>query len=244
VAEASIARRHLTEDTTVYQLYIGNKNYSSWSLRPWLLMVERGIPFDERQVELQEGSSWEAFRTFAPNGKVPCLREGDIVVWDSLAIIEYLAERHTGVWPDDASARAWARCAAAEMHSGFAALRGTCPMNCAIRVRLHGIDAPLQRDLSRLSELWNEGLARFGGPFLAGDAFGAADAFFAPVAWRILSYGLPLDDASLAYAQRLRELPGMQRWYAAALAETARLKDTEDTARRVGTVREDLRAPA
>ena len=226
------------------ELYIANKNYSSWSLRPWLLMVERGVPFEERQVALQDGSSWDAFRAFAPNGKVPCLRDGGTVVWDSLAIVEYLAERDPGVWPADAAARAWARCASAEMHSGFTALRSTCPMNCAVRVQLHGIDAPLQHDLARLAELWNEGLARFGGPFLAGGAFSAVDAFFAPVAWRILSYGLPLDDASLAYAQRLRDLPGMRRWYAAALAETARLKDSEDTARRVGSLREDLRAPA
>lgn len=228
----------------MYELYIANKNYSSWSLRPWLLMVERAIPFQERQVALQDGSSWDAFRAFAPNGKVPCLRDGGTVVWDSLAIVEYLAERHAGVWPADAQARAWARCASAEMHSGFVALRSTCPMNCAIRVQLHGIDAPLQRDLSRMAELWNEGLARFGGPFLAGEAFSAVDAFFAPVAWRIHSYDLPLDDVSLAYAQRLRELPGMQRWYAAALAETVRLKDSEETARRVGAVREDLRASA
>jgi glutathione S-transferase len=228
----------------MYALYIGNKNYSSWSLRPWLLMVERDIPFEERQVALQEDSSWDAFRSFAPNGKVPCLRDGDMVVWDSLAIVEYLAERHPGLWPDDAKARAWARCAAAEMHSGFTALRGTCPMNCGVRVRLHGIDAPLQHDLSRLAELWNEGLTRFGGPFLAGSRFGAVDAFFAPVAWRILSYDLPLDDASLAYARRLRELAGMRRWYAAALAEPARLQDSEDAARRVGSLREDLRAPA
>ncbi|WP_424681056.1 glutathione S-transferase family protein [Frateuria sp. YIM B11624] len=228
----------------MYELYIGNKNYSSWSLRPWLLMAEQGMPFEERQVALRDGSSWDAFRTFAPNGKVPCLRDGDTVVWDSLGIVEYLAERHPGVWPGDAKARAWARCATAEMHSGFTALRGTCPMNCGVRVELHGIDAPLQRDLFRLAELWNEGLARFGGPFLAGPAFSAVDAFFAPVAWRILSYNLPLDDASLAYAQRLRELPGMRRWYAAALAETVRLQDSEDTARRVGSLREDLRVPA
>jgi glutathione S-transferase len=165
-------------------------------------------------------------------------------VWDSLAIVEYLAERHPGVWPSDAKARAWARCASAEMHAGFTALRTTCPMNCAVRVDLHDVDAPLQHDLSRLAELWNEGLARFDGPFLAGQAFSAVDAFFAPVAWRIQSYRLPLDEVSLAYAQRLRELPGMQRWYAAGLAETVRLQDSEDTARRVGTVHEDLRVPA
>jgi len=228
----------------MYELYIANKNYSSWSLRPWLLMVEQGMPFQEHLVALQEGSSWDAFRRFAPNGKVPCLRDGDTVVWDSLAIVEYLAERHPGVWPAEPKARAWARSASAEMHSGFTALRSTCPMNCAVRVDLHGIDAPLQHDLSRLAELWNEGLARFGGPFLAGEAFSAVDAFFAPVAWRIHSYRLPLDEISLAYARHLRELAGMQRWYAAALAESVRLNDSEDTARRVGTVREDLRAPA
>ncbi|MEI7035447.1 glutathione S-transferase family protein [Fulvimonas yonginensis] len=228
----------------MYELYIANKNYSSWSLRPWLLMVERGIAFHERPVALRDGSSWEAFRRFSPSGKVPCLRDGDTVVWESLAIVEYLAERHPGVWPDEARARAWARCVAAEMHAGFTTLRSTCPMNCAVRVRLHGIDAPLRRDLDRLSELWNEGLACFGGPFLAGPAFGAVDAFFAPVAWRIHSYGLALDEASLAYAQRLRGLPGMQRWYADALTETARLADSEATARRVGTVLEDGRATA
>lgn len=230
------------KEATVYELTIGNKNYSSWSLRPWLLLAERGIPFVEREVPLQQGSSWDAFRAFAPNGKVPCLRDGDTVVWDSLAIVEYLAERHAGVWPADAKARAWARCASAEMHSGFAALRGTCPMNCAVRVRLHGIDAPLARDLARVSELWVEGLGRFGGPFLAGDAFSAVDAFFAPVAFRIQSYQLPMDPLALAYAQHLRELPGMLRWYAAALAETARVADSEAIAQRVGMVLQDLRS--
>jgi glutathione S-transferase len=205
-------------------------------------MVERAIPFEERQVALQEGSSWDAFRRFAPNGKVPCLRAGETVVWDSLGIVEYLAERHPGVWPADAAARTWARCASAEMHSGFVALRSTCPMNCGVRVQLHAIEPPLQRDLDRLCELWNEGLDRFGGPYLAGAQFSAVDAFFAPVAWRIQSYALPLDERSLAYARRLRELPGMQRWYAAALTETARLNDSEHTAARVGTMQQDLRA--
>lgn len=226
------------------ELIIGNKNYSSWSLRPWVLLSECGIEFEERVVALQPGSSWEAFRAFAPNGKVPCLRDDSAVVWDSLGIVEYVAERHAQVWPSDPSARTWARCASAEMHAGFAALRQTCPMNCAIRVRLHEFSAPLQRDLHRLDELWNEGLTRFGGPFLAGENFTAVDAFYAPVAFRIQSYALPLSDAAQAYAQRLLNLPSMQRWYAAALAETTRVADSETTAQQVGVVLRDERATA
>jgi glutathione S-transferase len=226
------------------ELYIGNKNYSSWSLRPWLLLEQLGIAFHEQLAPLQQGSSWEAFRAFAPNGKVPCLRDGATVVWDSLGIVEYLAERHADVWPSHPDARTWARCASAEMHSGFAALRQDCAMNCAVRVQLHEISPALQRDLDRLDELWNEGLTRFGGPLLAGATFTAVDAFYAPVAFRIQSYGLPLSDAALAYAERLLALPPMQRWYADALAEPARLAGSEASARRVGTVVEDLRAPA
>jgi glutathione S-transferase len=228
----------------VYELTIGNKNYSSWSLRPWVLLRECGIAFAEQQVLLHPDSSWEAFRAFAPNGKVPCLHDGGTVVWDSLAIVEYLAERHADVWPSGHDARTWARCASAEMHSGFATLRQTCPMNCAIRVRLHRIDPALQRDLDRLDELWNEGLARFGGPFLAGTRFSAADAFYVPVAFRIQSYALPLSETALAYVARLLALPSMQRWYADALAETARVGPSEDHVRLVGEVLEDLRSVA
>ena len=117
----------------MYTLYIANKNYSSWSLRPWLLMRALSIPFEEQLVAFEEGSNWARFREFAPNGRVPCLHDDGIVVWDSLGITEYLAERHSGVWPESAQARAWARSASAEMHSGFDALRGLCPMNCALR---------------------------------------------------------------------------------------------------------------
>jgi hypothetical protein len=122
----------------MYQLHIANKNYSSWSLRPWLLLSELGIPFEERLVTFAQGNgaSWQAFRAFSPNGKVPCLHDGERVVWDSLAIAEYLADRHVDVWPSGPDARAWARCAAAEMHSGFAALRNQCGMNCGLRIRL------------------------------------------------------------------------------------------------------------
>ena len=120
----------------MYTLYIGNKNYSSWSLRPWVLMRALSIPFEERLVPFEEGSNWNRFRAFSPNGRVPCLHDGTKVIWDSLAITEYLAERHAGVWPGDVDVRAWARSVAGEMHSGFAELRNRCTMNCGLRIRL------------------------------------------------------------------------------------------------------------
>ena len=223
-------------------LYIANRNYSSWSLRPWILMKARRIDFEEKLFQFDTGSSWKTFRAFSPSGKVPCLVDGATVVWDSLAIAEYLAERHPGVWPSDPEARAYARCAAAEMHSGFTALREQCTMNCGIRVRLRGVDKALQRDLSRVSELWNEGLDRFGGPFLAGSEFTAADAFYAPVAFRIQTYSPPVDDHARAYAQRLLALPAMQEWYRAALAEAWRDPPHEDEVLQWGEIVEDLRA--
>ena len=127
----------------MYDLFIGNKNYSSWSLRPWVLMRELNIPFRENLVPFGGAQNPDAFRGFSPTGKVPCLVDGSITVWDSLAITEYVGERHAGVWPAEAAARAWARCASAEMHSGFFALRNACTMNCGIRVTLKSIDAPL-----------------------------------------------------------------------------------------------------
>lgn len=203
-------------------LYIANKNYSSWSLRPWVLMRRLGIEFDEQLRPLAPESSWDEYRSFSPNGLVPCLHDGDVVVWESLAIVEYLAEDHPEVWPRDRRARTWARCAAAEMHAGFAALRGQCSMNCGVRVRLHRVSAALQKDLERLDELWCEGLDRFGGPFLAGEQFTAADAFFAPVAFRIQSFNLEMGAQAGAYARRLLELDVMREWYASAIAETWR----------------------
>jgi len=151
----------------MYTLYIANKNYSSWSLRPWVLMRSLAIPFEERLVPLEQGSCWDSYRRFSPNGRVPCLHDGDTVVWDSLAIVEYLAERHPGVWPGAADARAWARCVAAEMHSGFGALRGQCGMNCGLRVQLAGMSQSLRADVARVDEIWSEGRRRFGGPWLA-----------------------------------------------------------------------------
>lgn len=225
----------------MYILYIANKNYSSWSLRPWILMREIGIDFKEELRPFQPHSSWDAFRTFSPSGKVPCLVNDDHVVWDSLAIIEYLAERHANVWPADAGVRAWSRSAAAEMHSGFGTLRDRCSMNCGLRVRLNDYPAALARDVKRMDEVWTEGLERFGGPFLAGSQFTAVDAFFAPIVFRAQTYALPLSARANEYCARILALPSMQAWYEAALAETWRDEDHESEVRRTGTIVEDLR---
>ena len=226
----------------MYDLYIANKNYSSWSLRPWALMRELDIGFREHLVPFGQEPTWQSYRKISPTGKVPCLVDGDTVVWDSLAIAEYLAERHDVVWPKDKVARAWARSAAAEMHSGFGELRNRCSMSCGVRVRLNEYPAALERDTARLGALWNDGLNRFGGPFLAGKAFTAVDAFFAPVAFRIQSYGLTLDPAAVAYADRLLGTRALREWYAAALKETLRDQPHDEEISQMGRVVEDLRA--
>lgn len=226
----------------MYALYIANKNYSSWSLRPWVLLKALGIDFDERFVPFLKGSSYEEFRKFSPTGLVPCLVDGDLTVWDSLAITEYVAEDHPQIWPADRAARAWARSAAAEMHSGFSALRTICGMNVGVRVRMHEISPALQANLDRIDELWSQGLSRFGGPFLAGETFTAVDAFFCPVAFRIQTYDLKLSDDALAYAERLRAQPTMQEWYEAGLAETIRDEPHDAEIALAGTLVEDLRA--
>lgn len=225
----------------MYTLYIANKNYSSWSLRPWVLLRELNIPFREELRPFADGSNWTAFRAFSPSGRVPCLVDDQTVVWDSLAIVEYLAERHPNVWPQSSAARAWARSAAAEMHSGFGVLRDRCTMNCGLRVRLRDMPDALAKDIARIDELWAEGLERFGGPFLAGSAFTAVDAFFAPVAFRVQTYKLKLSEPSSAYAGRLLQLPSMQSWYEDALVETWREVDHEEEVRQTGEVEHDFR---
>jgi glutathione S-transferase len=225
---------------SMYSLYIANKNYSSWSLRPWVLMQALAIPFEEKLVPFQE-SNWQEFRTFSPTGKVPCLHDGEITVWDSLAIAEYLAESHPGVWAEDRLARAWSRSAAAEMHSGFSPLRQQCSMNCGIRIQLHAISSSLQQDIDRLNELWGEGLDRFGGLFLAGDKFTAVDAFFAPVAFRVQTYNLPLSEQAIAYVDRLLALPAMHSWQSAALQEPWREVGHEAEVLQSGTLTADYR---
>jgi len=225
----------------MYTLYIANKNYSSWSLRAWLLLTERGIAFEEKLMPFGSGPAGVGFKSFSPSGRVPCLIDGDIRVWDSLAIAEYLADNHPTIWPSEHSARAWARCASAEMHSGFNALRDVCSMNCGLRIRLKETPDALKADWARVDELWNEGLSTFGGPFLAGPAFTAVDAFFAPVAFRAQTYSPRLSGAAQDYVARLLALHGMQRWYADALAETWRDEPHEAEARAVGEILEDLR---
>ena len=226
----------------MYTLYIANKNYSSWSLRPWVLLKALDIAFEERFVPFLDAGSYETFRKFSPTGLVPCLVDGSLTVWDSLAIVEYVAEDHPQVWPADRAARAWARSASAEMHSGFSALRNICGMNIGVRVKLHETTPALAQNIARLEELWTEGLSRFGGPFLAGDSFTAADAFFCPVAFRIQTYGLDLGETARAYAQRLLGLPAMQDWYEAGVAETIRDKPHDAEIADVGMLIEDLRA--
>lgn len=226
----------------MYTLHIANKNYSSWSLRPWVLMTALGIPFKEEVHPFDGADNSARFRSFSPSGRVPCLVDGDIAVSDSLAIVEYLAEVNPAVWPTHKAARAWARSAAAEMHSSFFSLRNTCAMSCGLRVELFSRPDGLIRDINRIAELWEHGLSTFGGPFLAGDRFTAVDAFFAPVTFRALSFGLDFGKSGNAYAAMLRDQPAMRAWYEAALAETWRDASHEEEVAAVGKIVQDLRA--
>ena len=227
----------------MYQLHIANKNYSSWSLRPWVLMVSQGIAFEEHMAPFTPEGDASHFLRFSPTGKVPCLTVEDHTLWESLAIVEFLAERHKGVWPGDTWARAWARCASAEMHAGFTHLREMCSMNCGLRVHLHAYPDTLQRDVKRLDALWQEGLREFAGPFLAGAHFSAVDAFFAPMVFRVQTYDLPLSERSQAYIHEMLQQPAMQRWYGEALQEKNRIRSYEAHALEVGSVWRDERVP-
>jgi glutathione S-transferase len=207
----------------MYTLYVGNKNYSSWSLRGWLAMKLAGAPFREVMVSLRgEGEPNPAIRAFSPSARVPCLHDDRVVVWDSLAIAEYLAERHPGMWPADPIARAWARSVAAEMHSGFAALRNEMTMCIRERVDVRPWSPALLLDVVRVSEIWNEGRNRFGtgGAFLCG-AFSLADVFYAPVAFRFRTYDVRPEGVAGRYLQDLLAHPWLRTWEADALAETA-----------------------
>lgn len=224
----------------MYELYIANKNYSSWSLRPWVLMTALDIPFKETLVPFSP-TRREDYLKFSPSGKVPCLDDHGTIVWDSLAISEYLAERYSRVWPLDPEARAFARSAAAEMHSGFSALRNLCSMNCGVRITLFERPPELLADIARIAELWESGIKRFGGPFLAGKRFTAADAFFCPVAFRAQTFGILNEGVAGDYVKLLLEQPAMQAWYEQALAEPYRDPPHEEDAHRAGTITADLR---
>lgn len=225
----------------MYELHIGNKNYSSWSLRPWVLLKALGIPFTERQHYFGEGPG---FSTFSPTALVPALVDGATTVWDSLAIAEYVHEAYPAVWPANKAARAFARSAAAEMHSGFSMLRNICSMSVGIRVKLHDTPPALMRDLARIDALWTTGLTNFGGAYLAGEAFTAVDAFFAPVVFRIQTYGagFELSATARAYADRMLALPAMVEWYEGGLAETQRDLPHEAEIAASGEIIADFRA--
>lgn len=204
----------------MYTLWIANKNYSSWSLRPWILLKTLNIPFEENLCFFENGkSSHDKFRHFSPSGLVPCLVDGQQTVWDSLAICEYVAEEFPQVWPQEKRARAWARSASAEMHSGFMALRQQCPMDVSRQSPLMVISPELQDNLNRLQQLWQEGFEAFGGPWLAGNEFTAVDAFYAPVAFRIYGYQLPVNNMVKQWVDRILTLPAMKAWREAGLQE-------------------------
>ena len=211
------------------KLYIGNKNYSSWSMRPWVLLTQAGIPFEEVMARFDSFAPDSHFKQVigpvSPVGKVPALVDGDLAVWDTLAIAEYLAEKFPDqqLWPADIQARARARSICAEMHSGFAALRSACPMNIEASLpeigQLVWRDKPAVRaDVARLVAMWSELLAQHGGPMLFG-AFSVADAYFAPVVMRFKTYALPVPEAIAAYMERVAALPGVKAWVQGALAE-------------------------
>ena len=207
------------------ELLIGDKLWSTWSMRPWLALKHLGQPFDETLIRLRtERTNDEARAAGSPNGKVPVLKDGEVTIWDSLAICEYLAERNPGrLWPQDPVARALGRAAAAEMHAGFASLRGECPMDLSLKSEVE-VSELTHQDLRRLVALWSDLLARFGGPWLLGRAWSIADACYTPVATRLRSYGLHLSDYGDqgpcgAYVERLLTAPEFLEWEQGALAD-------------------------
>jgi glutathione S-transferase len=205
------------------ELVIGTRAWSTWSMRAWLALKSTGAPFEERLIALrqEEGAQQAVIREHSPSGLVPFLKDGEVAIGDSLAICEYLAERfpRAGLWPDDPAARAHARAAAAEMHSGFAALRSECPMDLAATPAVKALTPAAEKDARRIVEIWRTLLDRFGGPWLGGAQWGIADAFYAPVATRFRTYGVRLgaygdDGTASGYAERLLARPEVLAWEA------------------------------
>ncbi len=225
----------------MYTLHIANKNYSSWSLRPWVLMKALNIPFEEVLHKFGE----ENFKTFSPTATVPCLYDETnnekLILWDSLAIIDHLSEEYKKIYPENKAARAWSRSACAEMHSGFTGVRNTCSMSCGVRVKLHEEAPELLKDIARLDTLWKEGVNKFGGPYLAGKEFSAVDAMYAPVVFRVQTYGLKISDISQTYVETMLAHPAMKEWYEASLNENFREKAHEEWISDAGIVEIDYR---
>lgn len=226
-----------------YTLVTANRNYSSWSLRPWLLMKALDIAFEDLVEPFAAADNYDAFRAFSPTGQVPVLIDGERRVWDSLGITLYLAERHDGVWPQDEDARAFAQAIVAEMHGGFGALRNDCTMNVGVRVTPRPMSAALRRNVARVREILEDGCDRFGGPWLTGPCFSAADAFYAPVAFRIRTYGLDVGRGQ-TWVDRVIGHPAMRQWESEALAETWREAGHEAELAAAGTVTADYRHQA
>ena len=213
-----------------YRLVIGSKSWSSWSLRPWLLMRQFGLPFDEEVIGLRSPQTADAIAVYSPSGMVPVLIDGALAIWDSLAIAEYLTDAHPehAIWPRDPKARALARCIASEMHSGFVALRQNCPMDINARSLAPASPAAITADVARIVAIWRDCRSKFGGPgpFLF-SSFSAADAMYAPVASRFLSYDIDLaaagdsDGSAARYRDALLSLPAMDAWRTAAALEAS-----------------------
>ncbi len=206
----------------MFDLYIGNKNYSSWSLRPWLLMKHFGIPFTEHMVSVAGRDYNPALKPVAGNARVPCLHEDGFQIWESIAIAETLAERYPAMWPADPKARARARSISAEMHAGFGHLRSAMPMNLKFKLKGKPASPEVQRDIDRIVEIWEDARSKFAtadGPWLFGN-FSVADAMYAPIVWRLHIYNVPLPKVAAAYRDAMLNHPAMIEWYAAALQES------------------------
>lgn len=214
------------------KLIIGNKNYSSWSMRPWVMMKHAGIPFEEVLVLLRQPDTTARIREHSPSGRVPCLvTDAGESVWESLAILETLAERYPqhGLWPSDAAARAHARAVSSEMHGGFGELRTHMSMNVRARWPGRGATPGSLADVARIDEIWTDCLKRYGGPFLFGETFSIADAMYAPVVMRFVTYAPAISEQARAYVERICALPAVREWIAGAGQETL-IPELEDAA--------------
>jgi glutathione S-transferase len=211
-------------------IYLGNRNYSSWSLRPWLALKQTGAAFDEEVIPLSEPTTRSTVLRYSPSGRVPALKHNELTVWDSLAICEYLAETFPGakLWPEDKAARAVARAVSAEMHSGFTALRDHLPMNMRSSFPNRGVTPEVQSDINRITAIWRDCRKRFGaeGPFLFG-GFTIADAMYAPVVSRFRTYKIELEEEAQAYTDAVWALPALQEWLTAAKNEPMIIESAE-----------------